>query len=203
MTKEPFEAAELIARIQALFTTSTNPYRSRLFTNSARSASTSGEGGSYSRWKENLILLLVSSSFLCYLIERTGSTVPRTELLQSLWGYGAGAFTRTVRYTRWPGLRQKIGRTTPRTARALNSLRPLGVGYKFRGIESEIELPKVSLALPSPGPCRQIPAHPIPRLSNQLTKRSTPEQASRLDGRRLAPLRVNLVCAWMSETFDI
>jgi len=35
---------------------------------------------------------------LCYLVERTGSTVPRTELLRSLWGYEAGAFTSYSRH---------------------------------------------------------------------------------------------------------
>jgi len=47
-----------------------------------------------------------SSSFLL-LDERTGSTVPRSELLRSLWGYEAGAFTRTVD-THVASLRQKL-----------------------------------------------------------------------------------------------
>jgi len=33
---------------------------------------------------------------LCHFIERAGNPVSRDELLRSVWGYGSGAFTRTV-----------------------------------------------------------------------------------------------------------
>jgi len=66
---------------------------------------------------------------LCYLVERTGSTVPRTELLRSLWGYEAGAFTRTVD-THVSSLRQKLEGNPGRPELILTVP---GVGYKFMG----------------------------------------------------------------------
>jgi len=60
-------------------------------------------------------------------MERTGSTVPRTELLQSLWGYDASAFTRTVD-THVASLRQKLEDNPGRPELILTTA---GVGYKF------------------------------------------------------------------------
>jgi DNA-binding response OmpR family regulator len=35
-------------------------------------------------------------SLLCFLIERAGQVIPRTELLRAVWGYDTEAYTRTV-----------------------------------------------------------------------------------------------------------
>jgi DNA-binding response OmpR family regulator len=66
---------------------------------------------------------------LRYLVEKAGITVPRAELLRSVWGYDEGMFTRTVD-VHIASLRQKL---------ELDSKRPEliitvpGVGYKFVG----------------------------------------------------------------------
>jgi DNA-binding response OmpR family regulator len=55
--------------------------------------------------------------------------VPRAELLQSLWGYSSGSFTRTVD-THIASLRQKL-EVNPGRPEAI--LTTPGVGYKFVG----------------------------------------------------------------------
>ncbi len=62
-------------------------------------------------------------------MERAGSTVPRTELLRSLWGYDSSAFTRTVD-THIATLRQKL-EEDPKAPELI--LTTPGVGYKFMG----------------------------------------------------------------------
>ena len=66
---------------------------------------------------------------LRYMIERPGTTIPRGELLRSVWGYNADIFTRTVD-THVFSLRQKIeeDQKTPELILTIP-----GVGYKFAG----------------------------------------------------------------------
>jgi len=67
---------------------------------------------------------------LRYLAERVGMTIPRAELLQSVWGYDAAALTRTVDF-HVASLRQKL---------EVNAKHPelivtvFGIGYKFTGL---------------------------------------------------------------------
>jgi two-component system alkaline phosphatase synthesis response regulator PhoP len=126
MTK-PFEAAELIARIQALLR--------RLPTRTGQGIHQFGSIRVDVRKVEVLRdgkpVYLTSREFqlLCYLMERSGSTVPRAELLRTLWGYEAGAFTRTVD-THVASLRQKLEENPGRPELILTTP---GVGYKFVG----------------------------------------------------------------------
>jgi DNA-binding response OmpR family regulator len=126
MTK-PFEAAELIARIQALLR--------RLPTRTGQGIHQFGSIRVDVRKVEVLRdgkpVYLTSREFqlLCYLMERSGSTVPRAELLRSLWGYEAGAFTRTVD-THVASLRQKLEENPGKPELILTTP---GVGYKFVG----------------------------------------------------------------------
>jgi len=66
---------------------------------------------------------------LYYLMQRTGSTVPRTELLQSIWGNVEGASSRTVD-AHVARLRRKLEYNPKRPELILTSP---GVGYKFVG----------------------------------------------------------------------
>src|SRR5580704_8344936 len=104
MTK-PFEAAELIARIQALLRRL--PIRTGQGVHQFGSVRVDVKRAEVTRDGKQIYLTARELQLLCYLIERTGSTVPRAELLQSLWGYDAGAFTRTVD-THVASLRQKL-----------------------------------------------------------------------------------------------
>jgi len=85
--------------------------------------------------RDGMQIYLTAREFqlLCYLVERTGSTVPRTELLRSLWGYEAGAFTRTVD-THVASLRQKLEGSPGRPELILTVP---GVGYKFMGLSQK------------------------------------------------------------------
>jgi DNA-binding response OmpR family regulator len=66
---------------------------------------------------------------LRYFIERAGSTIPRKELLRSVWGYDADTLTRTVD-THIASLRQKLEENPKRPELFLTVA---GVGYKFVG----------------------------------------------------------------------
>ena len=66
---------------------------------------------------------------LKYLIERAGTTVPRDELLRSVWGHSANLLTRTVD-THVFSLRQKLEQI-PNLPELI--LTVSGVGYKFVG----------------------------------------------------------------------
>src|SRR6202521_663712 len=83
MTK-PFEAAELIARIQALLRRV--PIRTGQGIHQFGSIRVDVRRAEVIRDGKQIYLTSREFQLLCYLIERTGSTVPRTELLRSLWG---------------------------------------------------------------------------------------------------------------------
>ena len=69
---------------------------------------------------------------LCYLMERSGTPVLRSELLRSIWGYDTGAFTRTVD-THIGSLRRKL-EDEPGQPQLI--LTVPNVGYKFHGPEN-------------------------------------------------------------------
>jgi two-component system alkaline phosphatase synthesis response regulator PhoP len=130
MTK-PFESAELIARIQALLRRV--PIRTGQGVHQFGSIRVDVRRTEVTRDGKQIYLTAREFQLLCYLIERTGSTVPRTELLRSLWGYDAGAFTRTVD-THVASLRQKL---EDHPARPELILTVPGVGYKFLGVSQK------------------------------------------------------------------
>src|SRR6266851_2742033 len=126
MTK-PFEAAELIARIQALLRRV--PIRTGQGVHQFGSIRVDVRRAEVIRDGKHIYLTSREFQLLCYLIERTGSTVPRTELLRSLWGYEDGVFTRTVD-THVASLRQKLEENPGRPELILTTA---GIGYKFVG----------------------------------------------------------------------
>jgi DNA-binding response OmpR family regulator len=130
MTK-PFEAAELIARIQALLRRV--PIRTGQGVHQFGSIRVDVRRAEVTRDGKQIYLTAREFQLLCYLMERTGSTVPRTELLQSLWGYDASAFTRTVD-THVASLRQKLEDNPGRPELILTTA---GVGYKFVGLSQK------------------------------------------------------------------
>ena len=130
MTK-PFEAAELIARIQALLRRL--PIRAGQGVRQFGSIRVDVRRAEVFRDGKEIYLTSREFQLLCYLMDRTGSTVPRTELLRSLWGYEAGAFTRTVD-THVASLRQKLENNPGRPELILTTP---GVGYKFVGSDQK------------------------------------------------------------------
>jgi DNA-binding response OmpR family regulator len=126
MTK-PFEAAELIARIQALLRRL--PIRTGRGIHQFGPISVDVRRAEVTRDGKQIYLTSREFQLLCYLMERAGSTVPRAELLRSLWGYEDGAFTRTVD-THVASLRQKLEVNPGRPELILTTP---GVGYKFVG----------------------------------------------------------------------
>jgi len=124
MTK-PFEAAELIARIQAILRRV--PVRIGPRVHDFGSIHVDVPRAEVSRDGKPLNLTRREFQLLCYLIERAGTPVSRAELLRSLWGYEASAFTRTVD-AHVSSLRQKLEYTPGKPEFILTIP---GVGYKF------------------------------------------------------------------------
>jgi two-component system alkaline phosphatase synthesis response regulator PhoP len=128
---KPFEAAELLARIEVLL---------------RRVPIHSGQGiyqfggirvdvreGQVSRDGRPVYLTAREFQLLRYLMERVGTTVTREELLRSVWGYDADTFTRTVD-THIASLRQKLEQN-PKKPEFI--LAVSGVGYRFVGRDSK------------------------------------------------------------------
>ena len=124
MTK-PFEAAELLARIQAILRRV--PVRIGPRVHDFGSIHVDVPRAEVSRDGKPLNLTRREFQLLCYLIERAGTPVSRPELLRSLWGYEASAFTRTVD-AHVSSLRQKLEYTPGKPEFILTIP---GVGYKF------------------------------------------------------------------------
>ena len=126
MTK-PFEVPELIARVQTLLRRM--PIRTGQGVHDFGSLRVDTRRGEVTREGKHIDLTGREFQLLCYLIERAGTTVPRTEILQSLWGYGTNSFTRTVD-EHVAGLRRKL-EANPERPELIVTIS--GVGYKFRG----------------------------------------------------------------------
>jgi len=93
MTK-PFEAPELIARIQTLLRRL--PVRTGQGVHQFGMIRVDVQREIVTRNGKPVQLTSREFQLLYYLMERTGSTVPRTELLRSLWHHEDGTSTRTV-----------------------------------------------------------------------------------------------------------
>jgi DNA-binding response OmpR family regulator len=122
---KPFEAEELIARVEALLR--------RAPANHARCIHEIGSlhVDMYRRevTRDGSPIYLTNREFnlLCYLIERAGHTVPKEELLRAVWGYEARTLSRTVDVHVFT-LRKKLESdpTQPELIRTVT-----GVGYKL------------------------------------------------------------------------
>jgi two-component system alkaline phosphatase synthesis response regulator PhoP len=124
---KPFEAAELLARIEVLLRRV--PIHAGQGCYEAGPIRVDIRQGQVTRNGKPVYLTTREFQLLRYLIERVGSAVPRDELLRSVWGYGADMFTRTVD-THVFSLRKKL-EEVPRLPELI--LTVSGVGYKFVG----------------------------------------------------------------------
>jgi len=128
---KPFEAAELLARVEVLLRrvplhTGHGAYDFGVFQMDVRQGQVTRDGRS-------VYLTAREFQLLRYLVERSGSAIPRNELLRSVWGYSADVFTRTVD-THLFSLRKKL-EEKPKEPELF--LTVSGVGYKFAGREKK------------------------------------------------------------------
>jgi DNA-binding response OmpR family regulator len=126
MTK-PFEAPELIARIQTLLRRM--PVRTGQGVHTFGPIRVDVQREKVFRNGKEVQLTSREFQLLYYLMERIGSTVPRTELLQSVWRHDEDSYTRTVD-AHIASLRRKLEYNPKRPELILTAP---GVGYKFVG----------------------------------------------------------------------
>jgi two-component system, OmpR family, alkaline phosphatase synthesis response regulator PhoP len=124
---KPFKAAELLARIEVLLRRV--PIRTGHGVHQFGAIRVDLRRAEVTRDDKPLYLSAREFQLLRYLIERAGNTVPRVELLRSVWGYDSGTLTRTVDM-HVASLRDKL-EENPRHP-VLIVTAP-GVGYKFTG----------------------------------------------------------------------
>jgi two-component system alkaline phosphatase synthesis response regulator PhoP len=128
---KPFEAAELMARVEVLLRRVPLHVGQGLY--EVGSIRVDIRQGEVTRDGKPVYLTAREFQLLRYLIERPGSTVPRDELLRSVWGYSADIFTRTVDAHVF-SLRKKL-EEIPKLPELI--LTVAGVGYKFVGREGK------------------------------------------------------------------
>lgn len=121
---KPFDAGELLARMEALLRRSApKPQVDRFGEVSVdRTRRAVSRGGS------PVELALKEYDLLCYLLDHEGVPVTREELLQRVWGYEVTPTTRTVD-VHMAQLRQKLEENPKDPVHLLTAH---GVGYKFR-----------------------------------------------------------------------
>jgi len=124
---KPFEAAELIARIDVLLRrvpihTGQGIHEFGPIRVDVRRSEVTRDG-------KPVYLSAREFQLLRYLVERAGRTVPRKELLQSVWGYHVDSLTRTVD-SHIGSLRVKL-EENPKHPEFIVTV--AGVGYKFMG----------------------------------------------------------------------
>jgi len=124
---KPFKAAELLARIEVLLRRV--PIRTGHGVHQFGSIRVDLRRGEVTREDKPVYLSAREFQLLRYLIERAGNTVPRIELLRSVWGYESGTLTRTVDM-HVASLREKL-EENPRHPELI--VTAPGVGYKFTG----------------------------------------------------------------------
>lgn len=124
MTK-PFDAAELLARIDALLRRLSNRPGQGMY----QFGSIRVDLGKSQVTRNGKRVYLTGREFqlLRYFVERAGSVIPRDELLRAVWGYEKDTFTRTVD-THVRTIRQKL-EETPHWPSLI--LTVSGVGYKL------------------------------------------------------------------------
>jgi len=122
---KPFEAAELLARIEVLLRRV--PIQIGQGIHEFGSIRVDVKRAKVTREGKPVYLTGREFQLLRYFIERPGTTIPRKELLQSVWGYVAGALTRTVD-THVASLRQKL-EENPKRPELIVTVS--GTGYKF------------------------------------------------------------------------
>jgi two-component system alkaline phosphatase synthesis response regulator PhoP len=124
---KPFDTMELIARIEALLRRSNT--RIGQGVHNFGSIRVDLRGTQVTRDGKPVYLTAREFQLLRYLISRSGTTLTRGEILQEVWGYDSGTFTRTVD-VHVASLRQKL-EESPKKPRWIVTV--AGVGYKFQG----------------------------------------------------------------------
>jgi DNA-binding response OmpR family regulator len=124
---KPYEADELLARIEALLRRV--PVQKCHSVHEYGSIRVDLRSSEVTRDGKPVALTAREFQLLRYLMERAGSTVPRIELLRSVWGYEGGVLTRTVDF-HVGSLRQKL-EPNPRHPELIVTVSK--VGYKFMG----------------------------------------------------------------------
>jgi two-component system alkaline phosphatase synthesis response regulator PhoP len=124
---KPFESAELLARVEVLLRRV--PIQIGQGIHEFGSIRVDVKRSTVTRNGEPVYLTGREFQLLRYFIERRGTTIPRKELLQSVWGYVADALTRTVD-THVASLRQKLEENPKRPEYIITVS---GTGYKFVG----------------------------------------------------------------------
>lgn len=124
---KPFATAELVARIEVLLRRV--PIRTGHSVHQFGSICVDIRRTEVTRDGKPVPLTAREFQLLRYLVERAGSTIPRSELLRSVWGYDAATLTRTVDF-HVASLRQKL-ETNSRHPELIITV--TGVGYKFVG----------------------------------------------------------------------
>jgi two-component system, OmpR family, alkaline phosphatase synthesis response regulator PhoP len=124
---KPFKSAELVARIEAMLRRV--PNRSGHGVYEFASIRLDFRLSEVTKNDKPVQLSAREFQLLRYLVERSGSSVPRGELLSSVWGYDAAALTRTVDM-HVASLRNKL-EENPSNPQLILTVQ--GVGYKFCG----------------------------------------------------------------------
>lgn len=127
---KPFEAAELLARVEALLRRA--PAQAGRGVHQIGSLRVDVGRKEVTRDGKPIYLSGREFQLLRYLMERAGKTISRAELLRAVWGYDAGAYTRTVDVHIF-SLRQKVEEEPSRPELIITVA---GVGYKFEGSRS-------------------------------------------------------------------
>ena len=128
---KPFEAPELMARIEVLLRRV--PIHAGQGLYEFGSIRVDVRRAEVTKGGKPVYLTAREFQLLRYFMERVGSTVPRDELLRSVWGYDTDTFTRTVD-THVGSLRQKLEENPKRPELILTVS---GVGYKFVGVNGK------------------------------------------------------------------
>ena len=124
---KPFEAIELLARIEALLRRA--PTRGGQGIYHFGSIRVDVPGTEVSKSGTPVYLSAREFQLLRYLVERPGITVSRDELLHEVWGYDKGTYTRTVD-VHVASLRQKL-ESDPKRPELIVTVP--GIGYKLVG----------------------------------------------------------------------
>jgi two-component system alkaline phosphatase synthesis response regulator PhoP len=122
---KPFDAMELLARIEALLRRSNTPANSGV--QQLRSIRVDLRGTSVTRNGKVVPLSAREFQLLRYLVEHPGTTISRDVLLKEVWAYSTEAFTRTVD-VHVASLRQKL-EEDPKNPSLIVTVP--GLGYKL------------------------------------------------------------------------
>ncbi len=122
---KPFEAAELLARIEALLRRV--PMRTGQGIHQLGAVRVDLKRGLITHDGNPVYLSGRELQLLRYLMDRAGQTVPRADILSAVWGYKAGTFTRTVD-VHIASLRQKLEKDPKRPQFVLTVS---GIGYRL------------------------------------------------------------------------